>query len=118
MAALLYLTEGAMGLPFFAKGGFGLLHLLGPTAGYLFMYPIQAYLIGALVEKKNIPFPIKFILSMAICSVQLFVGSLGLIPYVGLDKCFSIGLYPFVSIEALKAFLVLSYLKVRERKTA
>ena len=32
---LLYLFEGAIGLPVFAKGG-GLLYLTGPTAGYLY----------------------------------------------------------------------------------
>lgn len=40
-----YLTEGAMGLPFFAPGpalNGGLAHLLGPTGGYLMAYPAAA----------------------------------------------------------------------------
>src|SRR5215211_9433750 len=33
-AVIAYLIEGAIGLPFFAGAGSGLVRLLGPTAGY------------------------------------------------------------------------------------
>src|SRR5512139_60068 len=39
---LLYITEGAAGLPFFAGGGSGLRTLSGPTAGYLLGFVIAA----------------------------------------------------------------------------
>ena len=38
---VVYLIEGAIGLPVFAKGG-GLLYLTGPTAGYLYGMTIAA----------------------------------------------------------------------------
>ncbi|HIF08957.1 MAG TPA: hypothetical protein EYQ81_03340, partial [Sneathiellales bacterium] len=38
---ILYLIEGAFGLPVFAKGG-GLIYFLGPTSGYLFGFIIGA----------------------------------------------------------------------------
>ena len=44
---LLYLFEGAIGLPVFAKGG-GLLYLTGPTAGYLYGMTIAAGVVGYL----------------------------------------------------------------------
>ncbi len=50
LAALLYLIEGATGLPVFAKGG-GLLYLLGPSAGYLWSYPIACFVVGWLCER-------------------------------------------------------------------
>jgi len=34
-AMIVYLVEGASGLPFFAGGSGGLAHLFGPTGGYL-----------------------------------------------------------------------------------
>ncbi|MFQ5343357.1 MAG: biotin transporter BioY, partial [Anaerolineae bacterium] len=37
---LLYLAEGAAGLPVFALGRSGLVTLLGPTAGYLIAFPV------------------------------------------------------------------------------
>ena len=42
-----YLAEGAMGLPVFAPAPTsGLVHLLGPTGGYLMAYPIAAIVIS------------------------------------------------------------------------
>ena len=44
-----YLAEGALGLPVFAPGTtMGLLRLLGPTAGFLFSYPLVAAIAGGL----------------------------------------------------------------------
>lgn len=46
-AMVLYLVEGAMGLPVFnPTGPGGLLQLLGPTGGYLLCYPFMAALAG------------------------------------------------------------------------
>lgn len=52
LAMLLYLTVGAIGLPVFAGGSSGVGALLGPTGGYLFSYPVAAYLIGVITQKK------------------------------------------------------------------
>jgi biotin transport system substrate-specific component len=42
---VLYLAEGAAGLPVFSpQGPAGFLHLLGPTGGYLLSYPVAAAL--------------------------------------------------------------------------
>ena len=47
---IVYLIEGASGLPFF-KGGFGgIAHLMGPTGGYLFAFPAAAFITGAFAE--------------------------------------------------------------------
>jgi biotin transport system substrate-specific component len=45
-ALLLYLGLGAAGLPVFAGGMSGLPYLLGPTAGYLFAFPLAAWVTG------------------------------------------------------------------------
>jgi biotin transport system substrate-specific component len=50
LALLLYLAEGAVGLPVFA-GGAGVAYLLGPTGGYLLSYPVAAGLVGWLAER-------------------------------------------------------------------
>jgi biotin transport system substrate-specific component len=51
MAMIAYLLEGASGLPFFSGGHGGLLHLLGPTGGYLVAFPAAAYITGAFAEQ-------------------------------------------------------------------
>src|SRR5512147_2372414 len=46
-ALLLYLAQGAMGLPVFSPAGpGGVLQLLGPTGGYLMAYPVVAFVAG------------------------------------------------------------------------
>jgi biotin transport system substrate-specific component len=49
-AIIIYLTEGAIGLPFFSGGRGGLAHLLGPTGGYLVAFPAAAFVTGAFAE--------------------------------------------------------------------
>src|SRR5260221_7838531 len=38
IAMIVYLIEGASGLPFFQSGHFGLFYLMGPTGGYLISF--------------------------------------------------------------------------------
>jgi biotin transporter BioY len=49
-AVIAYLIEGAVGLPFFANGGSGLVRFLGPTGGYLVAFPAAAFITGAFAE--------------------------------------------------------------------
>ena len=55
LALLLYLVEGAVGLPVFAPSvalppGIG--RLLGPTGGYLLSYPLASGMVGWLAERN------------------------------------------------------------------
>jgi biotin transporter BioY len=47
---IVYLLEGASGLPFFSGAHGGILHLLGPTGGYLVAFPAGAFITGAFAE--------------------------------------------------------------------
>src|SRR5216110_3434179 len=49
---IVYLIEGASGLPFFSGGTAGLLHLRGPTGGYLIAFPAAAFITGAFAEHE------------------------------------------------------------------
>jgi biotin transport system substrate-specific component len=52
IALILYLLEGAAGLPVFQPLGLpGLARFAGPTAGFLFSYPAAAFVTGWLVER-------------------------------------------------------------------
>ncbi|MGA7638132.1 MAG: biotin transporter BioY [Candidatus Acidiferrales bacterium] len=52
IALVLYLLEGAAGLPVFQPLGLvGPARFLGPTAGYLISYPVAAFVTGWLVER-------------------------------------------------------------------
>jgi len=47
---IVYLLEGASGLPFFSGAHGGILHLMGPTGGYLVAFPAGAFITGAFAE--------------------------------------------------------------------
>ncbi len=50
-AIILYLAEGASGLPVFNPGGLGgVAQLVGPTGGFLFAYPFAAVIASAVVR--------------------------------------------------------------------
>ena len=50
-ALLLYLIEGALGLPFFAGGKGGWASVVGPSGGYIWGYVLAAALVGYLAER-------------------------------------------------------------------
>ncbi len=52
-ALVLYLAAGASGLPVFAGGSGGALHLLGPTGGYLLAFPVAAGVTGWLCGRAG-----------------------------------------------------------------
>lgn len=53
-ALMLYLVEGAAGLPVFSPAGpGGLAQLLGPTGGFLMASPLAAFLAGWLFERRK-----------------------------------------------------------------
>lgn len=48
----LYVGIGALGMPVFSGGGFGLVRLLGPTGGYLLSFPVAAAVVGGLLALR------------------------------------------------------------------
>lgn len=74
-AVIVYLIEGAIGLPFFAPGGApGILRFLGPTAGYLVAFPAAAFVTGAFAEYGWDKRYHTAVAAMAIGSVIILLG--------------------------------------------
>jgi len=107
ITVILYLFQGSIGLPVFAKGG-GITYLIGPTGGYLIGFVFTAFLSG-LIKIKNDPIVIFFYLLSSV-SVSYILGLLGLWNYMGLDKSFSevflVGAQPFLLIEIYKILIL------------
>ena len=105
---LLYLFEGAIGLPVFAKGG-GLLYLTGPTAGYLYGMTIAAGVVGYLAEKNFNDSYIKSLVSLLIATSIIFIVGVGYLgSVIGYDKALAAGLYPFLPSELFKIALAVT----------
>ena len=104
---ILYLIEGLIGLPVFAKGG-GLVYLIGPTGGYLIGFILTAFFAG-MIKAKNDPI-VVFIYLLFSVSVTYILGLLGLWNYMGLDKSFNqvflVGAQPFLLIEIYKILIL------------
>lgn len=75
LSQLTYLAIGALGVPVFASGGFGVMKLVGPTGGYLLAFPLAAALTGFLVRIN--PRRAWTMLSMAIALLAVFVSGSG-----------------------------------------
>ena len=76
-ALALYLAEGAMGMPVFnPTGPGGLAQLMGPTGGYLMMYPLVAYVAGTLAERGTRTF-LRTAFAATAAELVLFAGGIG-----------------------------------------
>jgi len=106
-AAALYLAWGAMGLPVFAATGLGgIAQLLGPTGGYLWSYPVVAFIAGAIAE-RGVPSFTRNVLAGICGDLMLFVAGISWL-YVMTRSWRSaamFGLYPFLFAEVMKVAL-------------
>lgn len=105
-ALVLYLALGALGLPVFAGGGAGILHLLGPTGGYLLAFPVAAGVTGALVG--NPPRSVlRVLLACALGMAIIHIGGVSQLALLGGDPAlaFRIGFVPFLTGDLLKVGL-------------
>jgi biotin transport system substrate-specific component len=104
LAQVLYLLEGAAGLPFFAGGAAGLAKLVGPTGGYLVAFPFAAALTGVLAERAWDRKPLTMFLAMLGGSVIIFgLGLAQLSAYVPPGALLSSGLLPFIPGDLIKS---------------
>jgi biotin transport system substrate-specific component len=109
LALLVYLLEGAAGLPVFQPWGLpGAAHFFGPTAGYLLAYPLAAFLIGWVLERGSLRTPVRLGAALLTGEVTVFaIGCLWLVALFGFRSSASLhaGLYPFLPGELLKMAL-------------
>ncbi len=72
LALLLYLAEGAVGLPVFAGGASGVAYALGPTGGYLIGFVLAAGVVGLLAERGWDRRPIWTALAMVVGNLIIY----------------------------------------------
>ena len=102
---LLYLAQGALGLPVFAGGG-GLAYMAGPTGGYLAGFLLAAVAVGWLAERGWARSAPSTLAAMLIGTAIIFgCGIAWLATLIGLPQAISAGLVPFLLSEAVKIAL-------------
>ena len=106
-----YLMYGAIGLPVFAGGTFGIMRLVGPTAGYLAGFLAAAYVVGSLSERGWDRKPWTAAASMIIGNVIIYaVGIIWLSRFVGWESVLRTGFLPFLPGDAFKIVLATALL--------
>jgi biotin transport system substrate-specific component len=112
-ALLLYIVLGALGLPVFAGGGAGFLHLVGPTGGYLLAFPIAAGVTGALAGREPRS-PLRVLLACALGMVIIHTGGVAQLALLGGDPALAIrvGFVPFFTGDLLKVGLAAALILV------
>lgn len=106
LALLVYLAEGAVGLPVFAGGTGGLTRLAGPTGGYLLGFVLAAFLVGRLSERGwDRRFMITLIAMLAGNAAIYALGLPWLANFIGWEMAFKAGLLPFIPGDLAKAMV-------------
>ena len=113
-AVALYLAAGALGLPVFAGGEAGLDRFAGPTAGYLYAFPLGAVAVGFAARRGWMRrfFP-ALMAGLAGHAILLTGGALWLAHSIGAEAAVDGGLAPFVIGAVVKsAVLALGFVAV------
>ena len=112
---LLYLAQGALGLPVFAgtpEKGIGLVYMMGPTGGYLVGFVVAAALVGWLAERG-------WGRSFLWLAAAVFIGHAVIFAYgmawlangIGLAKAWAVGVEPFYLATVFKTLLAAACIK-------
>lgn len=102
---LLYLAEGALGLPVFSPNGpAGFLHLFGPTGGYLLAYPAAAAITGYLRRRFGRSFTPSLLAAAIGSIIILLVGAawFGLLTHQTAGTVLALTVLPFLAGDILK----------------
>ncbi len=112
-----WLAEGALGLPVLSGGAAGAHHFVGPTAGYLFAFPIVGAATGWLAQRGwnghrvGLAF-LSMLIGNALC---LVLGAAWLAVMIGPEQAVTLGVVPFLLGGLLKSALAAAALKLMAR---
>lgn len=107
-AVLLYLLLAALGLPVLVEGGSGLERFTGPTAGYLFAFPLAALIAGELARRPMFRRPMaETTLMIGAHLLILALGAAWLATRLGVGDALTNGFTPFLISAAVKSLAVM-----------
>jgi biotin transport system substrate-specific component len=108
---VLYLLEGAMGMPVFANFTGGAAKFVGPSAGYLFAFPIAAALVGYLAQLGLTRTFARAAVSMGVGTLLILsMGAIWLSLFFPGENAYATGFAVFLPGGALKTLLAAALL--------
>lgn len=118
LALLAYLAEGAAGLPVFSPippGPGGIAALLGFTGGYLWSFPIAAFVTGLLSERRLDRSFLTSALAMLPGTLIIYaigVPWLAVVLHLDLLTALKLGMVPFIPGDLLKLIIAAALLPI------
>lgn len=121
LSQFVYVFLGLVGLPIFADGTGGPMHIISPSFGYLVGFIVAAFFMGKIVENME---KIKFIKILGVCILGIIIIYIFGIPYLyfiskivlfknmTLEYAIKMGFLIFIPGDLLKA-VVASFLAVK-----
>lgn len=107
-SVMVFLGEGAVGLPVFQGGTGGPAMLVGPTGGYLWGFVLAAGLVGVLAERGATHRTWTLLLAMVLGNLVIYlVGAVWLSRLLpgGVPSAVTAGIIPFLPGDAVKCLL-------------
>jgi biotin transport system substrate-specific component len=105
-SVLLYLAEGAAGLPVFAGLAGGPSHFAGPTGGYLAAFPIAAAIVGWMTQGGKGAGWMRALAACLIAEVVIFgLGYAWLGKVIGYGDAWTYGVQPFLLGDGVKSVI-------------
>lgn len=100
LSLVTFLVAGAAGMPVFHNGTFGLAILVGPTAGYLFAFPVAAAIVGALARPGAL---VRSMLAALLGMIVIHLGGWAWLVVLthSADTAFTWGSAPFLVTDLL-----------------
>lgn len=116
-STVLWLILGALGLPVLAGGSSGLDYFSGPTAGYLFAFPLAVAVVGLLFERgwNTKTMALAFLAMLLGHAVCLGFGGLWLAFTIGPASAFMKGVLPFLIGGLIKSALAVATILIVDR---
>lgn len=109
---LLYLAEGAAGLPVFQstpEKGIGIVYMLGTTGGYLAGFVVMAAIAGWAADRGLDRNPFKLFAAFLVAEIAMMaMGHAWLATLIGADKAWQFGVAPFIVPDLVKVALAAS----------
>ena len=106
---LLYMAEGAAGLPVFQstpEKGIGLAYMMGPTGGYLAGFVVMAAIVGWAADRGWDRSFFRFLGVLLVAEVVMMAMGFGwLAAIIGVEKSWQFGVAPFILPDLVKVGL-------------
>ncbi|HET7564427.1 MAG TPA: biotin transporter BioY [Gemmatimonadaceae bacterium] len=103
---VLYILAGASGLPVWAPmGAPGIARLLGPTGGYIFAYPVAAFIAGWVANR--LPGYAGRTGAAMLGILAIYIGGIAQLTIItgSLESAVLLGSVPFLALDVVKAFV-------------